>query len=148
MAGALVLLSNSWSGNLLRVRKTGLYTTVGFLLQKQLTEIEIKYKDATLEEIPEDGEGGDFGPEYKNYRWSMKSRPFEMPDLSEVLVSREGGADDTLVSMIRQMTDHIGQSIKEVTVSVFVKSGKRETEYSVTTYFVDYTKKLTPGDKL
>ncbi len=142
MAGTLVLISNSWSGNLVRVRKTNIYNTVGMLLQKQLTEVEIKYRETPLDEIPEEGEGGDFGEQYKNYRWTMTSKKFKMPDLSQILISQEGGADEMLLMLVRQVTENINESVKEVTVSVFVKVGKNETEYSATTYFVDYNRGL------
>ena len=64
-----------------------------------------------------------------------------MPDLSAVLVS-QGQGDANLLSMIKQTQEFIGQSVKEATVSVFVKAGKKEVEFSVTTYFVDYTQEL------
>lgn len=145
LVGGAVLLGNAWSSNFLRVRKAKLYNNVAHLLERKMTEMEVKYRDKPLEEI-RDEESGDFGKEFPQYRWTFKSQEFSMPDLAPVLIGREGGADDMLVSMIRQTTEFLSQSIKEATVSVFVKTKKREVEYSVTTYFVDFNRELSlPG---
>jgi general secretion pathway protein I len=144
IAGAVIVVGNTWSGNLLRVRKAKFYNNVALLLERKMTEIEAKYGESPLEEIPEE-ENGDFGSDFKQYRWKLTSQEFEMPDLSSALVGREGGADDTLISMIRQMSDYISQSVKEVTVTVFVKSKKTEVSFSITTYFIDFNKQLPLG---
>lgn len=144
LAGGIVVVANSWSGNYLRVRKTRLYNNVAILLQRKLTEIESQYKGKPLEQIP-DEDKGDFGSELKQYRWEMSSQDFEMPDLSSVLINDEDGADEMLLTVIRKTTEFINQSVKEVTVTVIVKTPKKDVKYDVTTYFVDFNKELALG---
>ncbi|NQZ00964.1 MAG: type II secretion system protein [Bdellovibrionales bacterium] len=147
LAGSLVVISTSWSGNFARVKKANLYNNVALLLESKMSEITAKYSGLRLEEIPET-EAGDFGPDYKQYRWDFKSQEFEMPDMSAILVKNAGpqGADEMLLTMIKQMQNYISESVKEGTVTVYVKgAGKEEVAFSITTYFVDYNRDLQVG---
>lgn len=142
VVGAVVVVNGTWSGNLMRIRKSTLNNNVAFLLQKKVTEIEVKYKDKPLSEIKEQ-ESGDFGETFKNYKWEMTSRDFEMPDLSAAIIGQQNGADETLLSMIKQTSEYISKAIKEVTVTVIVTVRQKELRYSVTTYLVDYSQELS-----
>jgi len=144
LATGIVVVTTAWSGNFLRIRKTNLYNNVATLLERKVTEIDAKYYGKPISEISD--EEGDFGSELPQYRWTFKTKDFEMPDISSVLIGEQGRVDDTLLMMVKQTSEFLSQSIKEGTVSVFVKFGKTETEYSVTTYFIDYTKEISlPG---
>lgn len=144
LAGGLLVLNNSWTTNNLRLRKANVFNNSATLLQKKMVEMEALYKEKALEEIPE-SEGGDFGSDHPNYRWEMKSRELEFPDLSALIIG-DGRGDETLLTMIRQMTELISKSIKEVKVTIFVKTKKKEVSFSATTYFVDYNRQLgLPG---
>lgn len=145
LASGVVLLANSWSGSFMRLRKTQQITEVAALLERKMVELEIKYQDKPLASIP-DEEGDDFGAEYPNYRWAMKAQDFELPDLSTGLTSRDGGANQMLIMVMKTMSEHLKKTIKEMKVSVFYKIGAKELEYSITTYFVDYDRALPlPG---
>jgi general secretion pathway protein I len=137
MAGGILLLANSWSGNLMRIRKSNLYNNVGSLLERKMIEIEAEYKDKPLTEIPESRDG-DFGNDLKAYRWNLKSKDMKFPDLAPLMVGKDGGADETMLQMVRQMTDTISKSIKEIKVTVFVKTPKKEMAFSATDYIIDY----------
>lgn len=143
LAGSIIVISNTWSGNFLRFRKSNLFNNVALLLEAKMAEIEAKYRDKPLEEIP-DEEAGEFEGN-PNYRWVMKSQEFEMPDLSAILIKQSDGANENLLSMIKQMSEYISKSVKEVKVSVLVKAGKKEVEFTITTYFVDYKKEIGLG---
>lgn len=66
-----------------------------------------------------------------------------MPSLTGALISREGGADEMLLTIVRTMTEYINQTVKEVNVTVYFKSrAGKELKSSVATYFIDYTKDL------
>ena len=143
IAASMVTLSLASMGNNLRVRKTALNNNVAVLLERKMTEIEALYRGKSLDQIKEE-DSGDFGSEYKQYRWTMKSQEFEMPDLSPVLISQDKG-DEMLLTVIKQTQEFISKSVKEVTVSVFVKTPAREIEYSITTYFVSYEEQLSFG---
>jgi len=147
MSGGILLVANAWSGNTQRLQKSKINNTVAFLLQKKMTEIEIFYKDKDILEIPET-DSGDFtkdGKEFAQYKWSMKARDFEMPSLTDLLTSKEGGTNEMLVFMISQVTEFINKVIKEVTVTIIYtgKLTKREIKNSVTSYFIDYKKELS-----
>jgi len=143
LTGSIVTLTSSWSGNYFRLNKAQINHNVNELLQKKITEIEIQYLDKPIEEI-KDSDAGTF-KDFPNYRWTMESQDFEMPDLSAVLIGQDGGADELLLTIIRQMGEHISKSVKEVEVAVYVKFKKNEVKYGVTTYFVDFDKELDLG---
>lgn len=145
LSGAMVMLSSSWSGSLMAFRKSQTLTTVAYLLKRKMTELEGKYR-AESGMIPPDEEEGNFGDTYKDFRWTMKSKQLEFPDLSSVLTSKDGGANEMMITTIKQMTDQISQNIREMTLTVYAKAGKRELEYSVTAYNVNFNAGVTiPG---
>jgi len=137
----VMVITATGSGNLLRIRKSQLAVNVATLLERKTAEFEIKYRNKPIEAIL-DEEKGDFGENYKQYRWEFKSQDFEMPDLSPILLKQDGGTNDMLLTVMRQMQEYLSSAIKEAKISVFVKTGEKETEYSITTYFVDYSKQL------
>lgn len=146
MLGAVVMVANAWSGNLARLEKSRINNTTALLLSRKMTEVEIQYKEKPIEEVP-DEDGGDFGSAFPQYKWTMESKDFEMPDLSDVLVSRDGGAQQELLTIVRTMTEVFSKNIKEVTVSVIYTSRrtKKQVKNSVATYFVDYSKDIALG---
>lgn len=144
LAGAILLVSTAWSGNFMRIRKTRLLDNVSTLLNREMAETEAKYKDKQLTEIPET-DGGDFGSDYPNYSWKLESKLLKFPDLTGILVGQQQGADQTLISMIKQMTDYMNQVVKEVKVTITVKLHGKSLNYSAVQYFIDYTKPFTGG---
>ena len=146
LGGGIFVIANAWSGNFLRVRNSRINNTAASLIERKMTEIEVQYTGKKLEEIKEE-DAGDFGAMYPGYRWEMSSKEFEMPDISSVLTSREGGADEMLLTIVKTLGEYVKQSVKEVNVIVaFKPKHGNEIRHSVTTYFVDYTKELqVPG---
>jgi prepilin-type N-terminal cleavage/methylation domain-containing protein len=136
LAGALMVLGNAMSGSSNAVRKSRSLTTISLLLQRKITEYEIKYKNKSLSELPEKEEG-DFGEDFAPYSWTMESKKVTMPDLSSALTARQGGASETEIMIVKQLTDLIEHAVREVKVAVLWKTPVRNLEYSVTTYFVD-----------
>jgi general secretion pathway protein I len=144
LAGALVIISSSWSGNLLRVRKSNLYNNVALLLESKMSELQAEFKDKPLEEIPE-SKSGDFGSNYKQYRWTFTTQEFKMPDLSSVFI-KQGEGDQMLLTIIKNTQDYISEAVLEGTLTIYVKGGgEKEVAFSVSTYFVDYSKDLAVG---
>jgi len=143
MVGGIIVINQAWSGNLLRKRKSSLNYNVALLLERKTAEIEAKYQGKTLEEIPEN-EGGDFGDGYGNYSWTFTTQEFAMPDLTPLL-TKDGGVDEMLLTMIKQMSEYINKSILEGTITVILTSGERQVKYALTTYFVDYNRNIPIG---
>jgi prepilin-type N-terminal cleavage/methylation domain-containing protein len=138
LAGALIVLGSSWSGSLGALGRSRQLTTLSFLLQKKMTEYEVKYKEKPAE-IPEEAEG-DFGDDYKAFKWTMKSKKLEIPDLAAGLTSREGGATEIELMIVKQLTEMIEKAVRELQVTVIWKRDKQEVKHSLTTYLVEYSK--------
>lgn len=144
IAGGLLALTNSWSGSFMRIRKATTANDVATLLERKMIEVEVKYKEKPFNEIPEE-ETGDFGTDFPQYRWVMKSKELKMPDLTAVLVGQDGGADEMLIAMIKQTTEILSKAIKEVKVSVFAKIQGKEREFSAVQYIIDYSQDFSFG---
>jgi general secretion pathway protein I len=147
MATALTLLAQSWSGAFSSVRKTQLNFEAASLLERKMIEIDALYRGKSLDAIPEE-QAEDFGEDFPQYSWKLKSKKFEFPDLTNILTSKDGGADQLTMSLIKQLGDGISKAIKEVTVTVIFKppgKNRKPLEHSITTYYVDFDKELTFG---
>jgi general secretion pathway protein I len=145
MAGGIIVIAQAWSGNFLRIRKSAIYYDAATLLERKMVETEAKYRIKNLTEIP-DEESGDFGKDYPQYRWELKSRDLKLPDLSSLLIGKsDEGADEMMLTMIKQVTEYLSTAIKEVKISVFIKRGKKELAFDATQYFVDYNKEFAGG---
>jgi len=144
LSAGILLLTQSWSGSFLRLRKTQLNQEVAALLERKMAEIELEYRGKPLDSIKEE-DGDDFGSEYPDYRWKMTSREFQSPNLGSIMAGKDGGANQMLLTMIQQLTEHLSKTIKEVKVSVIYTKAKKPLEYSIVTYFVDYNKPLSIG---
>ena len=134
VSGAAIVTSQLWSKNFLQIRSSRIYDTVTFLLDQKISELKIEYK--SVEEIPETEEG-DFGIEYPDYRWEMESQPFDMPDISSLIIEQAGaeGISENVLFVVNNIKELIKNSVKEVKVTVFAKDKKRERGFSVVTYF-------------
>lgn len=138
IAGGIMVLANSWSGNFMRVRKGQILNNVATLLERKMIEIEAEYKEKPFNEIPE-SDGGDFGSDFPQYSWKLESRDLEFPDLSAFIIGQGEGADEMLLSMLKQVTEYLSKSIKEVKVTISVKGrAAKPLNFSATQYFVNY----------
>lgn len=145
MAAGLFILTNSWSGTYSRLRKTQIQVQIAGLLERKVTEIEREYKGKSLESVPEEKEDN-FGSELPQYTWKMTSRKLEIPDMSAMLTAQEGGADPTLLQIMKLFSEHLSKSIKEVKVMVIYTEGKKPITADVTIYMIDYDRPLpVPG---
>lgn len=139
IAGAVMVLANSWSGSFMQIRKSRLNNNVAVLLERKMIEVEVKYKNK-FSEVPET-DGGDFEDD-PDYTWKLKSKEIKVPDLTALLMSESGEANETLIAMIKQMTEYLNKTIKEVKVTIVFKGPRRTMEYSATTYLVDFGQDL------
>lgn len=147
LGGGIFVVANAWSGNFLRVRNSRINNTSATLLERKMTEIEVLYKDKPLEEIKE-SDAGDFGAMFPGYRWEMLSKEFEMPDLSGLAASQDGGVDEITLMIIKTGAEYLKKAMKEVSVTVIFKPKTgNEIRHTVTTYLADYTKEpeMPPG---
>lgn len=149
MTGALIVIGSSWSGNHMRIEKARVNANMAALLERKMTELDLEYRGKPISEI-KDEDAGNFSNEYKQFRWEMRSKEFEMPDMTSLLGggkdknSGGGGANQEIIAMIvKTVTEYVKTAMKEVTVTVYYKSPRTKTKeisQSVAAYFVDYTK--------
>ena len=142
LGGAILILANAWGGNFSRVRNSRINNTMAMLLEKKMTEYEIRAKEKSAADIPEE-EGDSFGAKFPGYRWTMKMQPFEMPNMSGALTAREGGADEMTLMIVDTMSKYIKEAVKELNVTVYYKGRTGgEVKHSATSYLIDYTKEI------
>lgn len=145
MAAGLFILTNSWAGTYSRLRKTQSQVQMAALLERKVTEIEREYKNKPLDSIPEE-KTDSFGSELPKYSWTLRSRKLQIPDLSSTLTSQDGGANSSLILLMKTFTEHLSKSIKEVNISVTNTEFNKPITASVTIYMIDYDRPLpVPG---
>lgn len=135
-----ILVTTSWSGNFTRLQKATRYNNVALLLERKMVEMEAKYAHKKIDQV--NNEEGDFGDDMPDYRWTFTAQPFEMPDYGPILASQQDGADENLLRVLSKMREVANKSILEATVTVFIKTPKKEVSFSLTTYFIDFDSEL------
>ncbi len=154
LAGSIITLSAAWSSNLMKYNKSKRHDIAAFLLEKKMTELLVQYEGQPLESV-KDEDKGDFGKEYKRFRWEFKSQEILLPDLKALYAAGKDEAPDEMTTLVlEQMRGFIEKSVKEIQLTVFVKvdkskttkKGRKEAKYTVSTYIVDYNQELdVPG---
>ncbi|MFN7904559.1 MAG: type II secretion system protein [Pseudobdellovibrionaceae bacterium] len=147
LSSGVILLVSSWANSYKRLNKTQVQFEMAALLERKMVELRKEYEGKPLESIDEE-KAEDFGEDYPQYSWKMKSQELEFPDLTALLVSEDGGATQEMLTLVKTMTEHFNKSVKEVKVTVIHKNkgNAKPIEFSVTTYFVDYDKEIAmPG---
>ncbi len=146
MASGLFILTSSWSGTYNRLKRTKIHVEMTTLLERKAFEVEREFKGKALDSIPEEKED-DFGSDFPDYSWKMKSQKMQFPDLSPLL-KKEGdiGQGLDIASLFKLFSEHLSKSIREVKVEVIYKGYKKPMTADVTFYMVDYDKPLPmPG---
>ena len=136
----IVVITNAWNGNFLRVRKSAVGQEVVHLLERKMLDVQMEYGHQ-MTAMP-DEDDGDFGSDFPKYRWELKSREFEWNIEAQI-----GNIDNIpyaqmLKPVLTQIQEFSKKVIREVKVTVFAKAGKKEIPYSVTTYLVDYSQPM------
>lgn len=148
MVGGLIVIGSSWSGNLMRIEKARVNANLAALLERKMVETDIAYRGKPLTEIKDEDSGEFEGPDYKNYRWEMRSKEFVMPDFSSAIGGSDGSNKEMLLMITKVVSEYVQKAVKEVTVTIYYKSTKarsKEIKQSAATYFVDYSKPLAFG---
>jgi general secretion pathway protein I len=147
LAGVFTVVGVAWSTSQLRLRKMKLNHQVAFLLDYKVADVERQYRDQiTL--LPEDDAGDfeDMGKDFKDFSWKLRSKKFELPDLTPLLIKDQGKADPMVTMLLGQMKDFFAQAAKEVTVTVVYTYKKKKVEYSATTFLIYFNQQLPIPD--
>jgi prepilin-type N-terminal cleavage/methylation domain-containing protein len=142
LAFAMTVLMESWGGSLRGIKKARVYSTVVMLIQRKVVEFEVANKEKKADQI-EESQKGDFGSEFPDYAWEIKSQPFVFPNVFPVPTN--GKQDEMTAKIIKTMTEYFEKAVREVSVTVIYKAGKKELKYSVNTFFIDYNEELPSG---
>ena len=137
LSSGLLVLTSSWGGSFLRIKKLETKNTIYSLLQQKMAEVEKEYEEGSLTEIPEILEE----PLEGGIRWRLESRFLELPDLASLLTAQEGGTQASLIYITQQVQQYLKKSVKEVRVSLLLPSKKGKEKgpiYSLSTYFIQY----------
>lgn len=146
MSTGLFILTNAWSGTYSRLRKTQIQVQLAALLERKVTEIEREYKNKSLESIEEEKEDKFGGDVPDTYSWKMNSKKLEIPDISQGLIAQDGGANQSMITLMKTFTEHLSKSIKEVKISVVNTELGKPLIADVTIYMIDYDRPLpVPG---
>lgn len=140
LAGASIALYQSWSGSFSAVKKGRNYNTVSLLLQRKVAEFEVASRKLKADEVED--QSGDFGSDFPDYRWEIKAKPFNVPNL---LPPNPDGTDQLTETIVKTLTDYFEKAVREVSVTVIWKTNKRELKYSISTIFVDFNQELPLG---
>lgn len=144
LTGAAVAAVQLVSANATRVQKSRIHTLAALLLERKMIEVVEEYGQKSLAEI-KDEDAGKFEDE-PEFRWEFKSKNFEMPDVRQAIIAKDDGANEYVLTLFGILKDHIDQSVKEASVTVFGTLNGKEIKYTASTYFVDYSKPLAlPG---
>ncbi len=139
LATALLMLAQSWSGSFVKLRKTQENFTMASLLERKMMEVNLEYKDKTLDEIPDEKED-EFSEEFPQYKWELKSQKLELPNMTDLLMSQqENGADVQLLAVFNKFGETLGKAIKEVKITVtYTPTSGKPVQKSATMYFINY----------
>lgn len=134
LAGLMTVASLSWSGNFRRLKKSKNLNTITVLLEKKMSELEIKYKNENINSLPKKGEGEFF--EEPDYKWSYETRPLSLPDTLVWLAVQGLPQTDMNISLTEALKDILSGTVVEVKLTVsLIRSGKGN---SLSAYFVNY----------
>jgi general secretion pathway protein I len=142
LAGASLVLYQSWNGSLAAVRKGRNYNTVTFLLQKKLVEFEVENKNKKVEDIKGIGKGN-FGSDFPDYTWQVEIKPFSLPPITPPKL--EGTDNGLAETIIKTMTEYFEKAVREIRITVYYKRADKVLEYSASTIFVDFAQEIPSG---
>lgn len=134
LAGLMAVASLSWSGNFRRFKKSKSLNAITVLLEKKMSELEVKYKNEKISSLPKKEEGEFF--EEPDYKWSYETRPLILPDTLAWLAAQGLPQNDRNISLTEALKEILSKTVVEVRLTVsLIKGGKGQ---SLTAYFVNY----------
>ncbi len=123
-------------------------TTVAMLLKNEMVQAEAEIQGKSFDEVKKE-DGGGFPEPFGDYRWTRVVKEIEFPSLNFSGPSGESGGSSSsknkdqegateMIELITKLvTQFLSKALREVTVTVYYKTGGKEMSYSATTYWVD-----------
>ncbi|MFL5812366.1 MAG: prepilin-type N-terminal cleavage/methylation domain-containing protein [Bdellovibrionia bacterium] len=125
-------------------------TTVAMLLKDEMVQTEYEIQGKSFDEVKKEDAGTFPAPYNADYRWTRVVKEIEFPNLD---MASGGGSTSTgtpsnkngnqegpneMLSLVTKLvTQFLSKALREVTVTVYYKTGGKEMSYSATTYWVD-----------
>jgi prepilin-type N-terminal cleavage/methylation domain-containing protein len=149
-AAILGIQSNSINATI-RARSV---TTVAMLLKDEMVQTEYEIQGKSFDEVKKE-DAGTFPPPYNaDYRWTRVVKEIEFPNLDMTSgggssssgsssnknsnqANNSEGPNEMLSLVTKLVTQFLSKALREVTVTVYYKTGGKEMSYSATTYWVD-----------
>ena len=135
---AFVAITNSIIYSQMSSSKSRKSVIASYLAAQKLAEFNIKYSGKSLKDIPAI-ETGSFSKPHDGFSWEIKSQPFEydLGSLATSLASPEETQPEQIMQVLKNLSETLKESIKEVTISIVWTSEKRPRKYALTSHFVN-----------
>lgn len=133
----LIAVSSQVSyGNFKKAQKAKILETSTRLLQIKMSELEAEYKGDDIILLPNE-ERGEFEQE-QNYTWEYGTQKLQMPPGS-ILLSMQGLLPTkTNIQVIKIIKQVLSSTVIELKLTVTYTKGKRSSNYSLVSYFINY----------
>lgn len=135
---ALLAITNSIIYSQMSSSKSRKSIIASFLASQKMAEFNMKYSGKSIKDIPVN-ETGVFPKPHDGFSWEIKSQNFEydLGSLAASLLAQEETKSDELIQILKNISQTLKESIKEVTISILWTSERRPRKYSLTSHFVD-----------
>lgn len=144
LALALSAVLTSESGSIASNIRTKEYNMAVWLARNILTESEHLYEGKSFSEIPKK-ETKSFTTPYERFKWNREIRDIKFPDFSIPTGKDDMGIPEPVRILLKSITKYLGDSLREMTVTVSWPRGKGEQKISVTTYLIDLKQEFNFG---
>jgi general secretion pathway protein I len=122
---------------------------VSMLARWAMAQTEVEIAGKKFNEISEET-SGQFADPYQDYTWVRKVKEVQFPNLAAISSqagedsnrSDEGNNSQMMEQMGKIVTNYLGKSIREVSISVQWKRGTTTQSYDVAMYWVDLNSEL------
>ncbi|OGQ35376.1 MAG: hypothetical protein A3F16_03050 [Deltaproteobacteria bacterium RIFCSPHIGHO2_12_FULL_43_9] len=135
---AFIAITNSIIYSQMSSSKSRKSIIASYLAAQKLAEFNMKFAGKSIKDIPA-GETGNFPAPHEGFSWDIKSQNFEydLGALATSMLSKEETQSDQIIQLLRNLSESMKESIKEVTITVLWTSERRPRKYSLTSLFME-----------
>lgn len=122
------------------------------LARQKLIEFEVNHRGKTFGEASNEATGT-FEAPYQNFKWTLKVKELNFPDLSS-LAGAQNETDDSISSadpeskspqemLGKIISNYLSKATREVSVQVDYGTPKKPQKHVISTYWVDFEKPIS-----
>lgn len=149
LTGILFVAVLSQSSSLLSSTRSKNILIATNLARNIMSEMEVKYETLPFDQLPKDGEKGEFAAPNQAFKWELKFEEVDFSVLSEVLAKQaeankkeQEANTDTL---IRLFEDYLKKSVRRMNVTVEYPDSDATAKLSFTQLLVNYDADFATG---